>query len=345
MTQIYNGKIELDEMAKNSSGGTEIMARRVATLDKDLLKEFQIVVSRMGDVELDPTKIRILYIHDLVGDPANDHLKNDGWNKFHKIVAVSNWQMQRFIDYYHIPWSKCIVMQNAIDPIEWNEEKWLNVKPLNSADRKIKLIYHSTPHRGLEILVPVFQKLCEKYDNLELDVFSSFSIYGWKERDEPYKPIFDACEADPKINYHGTMVNEEVRKALQQAHIFAYPSIWPETSCLALMEAMSAGCICVHSNYGALPETSAQWTHMYHFNEDRQEHAKIFYTVLSNAIDDIHNEPDAVVNRLRTQKSYADIFYSWKPNRIVQWNALFAMLLDQVKDRALEEKMFSYSVH
>lgn len=346
--QIINGVFQNEGMGKNSQGGTEVMARRVESLGKNLLKEFQIVVSRI-EHELDPTKIRIYYAHDLPGDPAADHLKNDGHTNFHKIVFVSNWQMQRYIDFYRIPWSKCIVLQNAIEPIEWNDEKWAEPwyhgSPVNNPKNKIKLIYHTTPHRGLEILIPVFQKLCEKHNNLELDVFSSFELYGWKERDEQYKPLFDACESDPKITYHGTRVNSEVIKALQQAHIFAYPSIWPETSCLAMMEAMSAGCVCVHSNYGALPETAANWSHMYHFNEDRQEHAKIFYTVLSNAIDDIKENSSEFGNRLRTQKSYADIFYAWKPNRVMQWTALLHMLLDQVKDRGMEEKMFSYAVH
>lgn len=338
--QILGGVIMNEGMGKNSRGGSEIMAERVGSLDLELLKNFQIVVSRI-EHELDPTKIRIYYAHDLPGDPASDHLKDDGHTKFHKIVFVSNWQMQRYIDFYRIPWSKCIVMQNAIEPIDWLDNKWLAQKKTG----KIKLIYHTTPHRGLEILIPVFQKLCEKYKNLELDVFSSFELYGWKERDEHYKPLFDACEADPKIKYHGTKENHLIRETLQHAHIFAYPSIWPETSCLSMMEAMSAGCICVHSNYGALPETAANWTHMYHFHEDRQQHAKIFYTVLANAIDDVMNDTASVSNRLKTQKSYADIFYSWEPNRKVQWNALFAMLLDQVKDRGFEEKMFSYSVH
>lgn len=342
--QIIDGVFQNEGMGKNSQGGTEVMARRVESLGKGPLKEFQIVVSRV-EHDLDPTKIRIYYAHDLPGDPAADHLKDDGHTKFHKIVFVSNWQMQRYIDHYRIPWSKCIVMQNAIDPIVFDERKWWGTKPDGSdgSPEKIKLIYHTTPHRGLEILIPVFQKLCEKYDMLELDVFSSFELYGWKERDEHYKPLFDACEADPKINYHGTRINEEVIKSLQQAHIFAYPSIWPETSCLSMMEAMSAGCVCVHSNYGALPETAANWTSMYHYNEDRQEHAKIFYTVLANTIDDILENPSEFGNRLRTQKSYADIFYSWKPNRAMQWNALFHMLLDQVKNRGVEEKMFSYS--
>ena len=101
------------------------------------------------------------------------------------------------------------------------------------------------------------------YDNVHLDVFSSFNAYGWAERDEPYQELFDKIEAHPQMTYHGFKPNNIVRNALQKAHIFAYPSIWMETSCIALMEAMSAGLMCVHPNLAALPETAAvSYTHL-----------------------------------------------------------------------------------
>ena len=87
-----------------------------------------------------------------------------------------------------------------------------------------------------------------------------------------------------------------------------------------------------HSDYAALPETAANWTDMYHFNEDRNEHAKMFYTVLVNSIDEIKEGTFNTPNRFMTQKNYADIFYSWKPNRVLQWEAFFKMLLDQIGD-------------
>lgn len=265
--------MEVNELSKNAKGGTELMMERLhSSVDKELLDQCQIIPSRVR--ELDETKIRILWQHDLPGDPESEHLKNGGHDRFHKIVFVSNWQMQAYINYYNIPWSKCVVMQNAITPIVPQE------KPKD----KIKLIYTPTPHRGLQILVPVFEKLCEEFDNIELDVYSSFKLYGWEERDTPYQELFDRCKNNPKINYHGTVSNDELREALSKSHIFAYPSIWPETSCLCLLEAMSAGLVCVHPNFAALPETAANWTYMYQWNENPSEHAATFHMILSDAI-------------------------------------------------------------
>ena len=322
--------IAQDSLSVNANGGTELMKRGLeARLDPELLKEFQIFVSRVEE-ELDETKIRILWLHDLPGDPASEHLKDGGWKKFHKLVFASNWQMQAYINYYQIPWSKCIVLQNAIDPINTIE------KPKAGP---IRLAYWSTPHRGLNILVPVFEKLCEIYDNIELDVYSSFKLYGWEQRDEPYKDLFEQCEAHPKINYYGTVPNEELRKNLKNTHIFAYPSTWPETSCITLMEAMSAGLLCVHSNYAALPETAANWTMMYQYSEDLQEHAGMFYQVLAGAIESLNNE-----NVQQRISSHANVFYNWNVRKI-QWEALLQSLLHE--DRSLpkeESSFFSYKV-
>jgi UDP-glucose:(glucosyl)LPS alpha-1,2-glucosyltransferase len=296
-------------------GGTELMVERLKnSLPEDLLSNFQIIATRLNEA-LDESKIRIAYIHDLAEDPQLNYLANGGWSKFHLLVFVSNWQMQSFIAKFNIPWSKCLVIQNAIEPMPAQGGK---------ADDVVRLIYTPTPHRGLEILVPVFLKLLETHGkdiDLRLDVFSSFELYGWGERDKQFEPLFQMCKDHPSINYHGSAPNDVIREHLQKADIFAYPSIWTETSCLCLIEAMSAGLICVHPNLGALAETSANWTYQYQFQENKSQHAGIFYNILTIALQNIKND-DTLKARLLNQKTYADQFYNWN-TRKDQWLALF----------------------
>lgn len=309
-----------DSLAVNAKGGTELMKYGLQSrLPEDLLNEFQIFVSRVEE-EPDESKIRVYWLHDLPGDPSADSLKNGGWNKFHKLVFASNWQMQAFINHYGIPWSKCVVLQNAITPIPHHE------KP---NDGTIRLAYWSTPHRGLNILVPVFDKLCEKYDNIELDVYSSFKLYGWEQRDQQFEALFDACRNHPKINYHGSIPNEELRANLEKTHILAYPSIWQETSCITLMEAMSAGLLCVHPNYGALAETAAGWTHMYQWHEDLNSHAHGFYQMLDTAIENYYDE--GMQSRINSGAAYANVFYNWE-YRKMQWEALLQSLVNEPRE-------------
>jgi glycosyltransferase involved in cell wall biosynthesis len=296
-------------------------------LGKKFLADFQIIPSRVR--ELDESKIRVLWCHDLPEDPESLHLANYGWKKFHKIVFVSNWQAQRYIEKYNIPWSKTVVLKNAIEPIETTEKTY----------DKINLVYHTTPHRGLQLLVPVFKKLCEKHENIHLDVYSSFNAYGWGDRDIPYQKLFEDIEAHENMTYHGFQENSIVRKKLSESHIMAYPSIWPETSCISLMEAMSAGLLCVHPNFAALPETACDWTMMYGFIENHNSHATQFYHVMDGAIELIRNNRHDIDMKLKGQQSYVNLFYSWEI-RIKQWEHMLNSLRNM--PRNFEKKVFSY---
>jgi len=311
--------IEWPNEAKNAMGGTELLMRRIyERLPRDLLKEVQIVPTRLSK-PLDPKRIRIAYIHDLPHDPSVNYLKDGGHSKFHHIVFVSNWQMQQFIGVYGIPWSKCKVIRNGIVPFEEHR------KPTD----RLRIIYTPTPHRGLSILAGVFDQLCKKYDYIELEVFSSFDLYGWGERDKEFEPLYNFLRNHPKCHYHGTVPNDEVRDAIKQSHIFAYPSIWNETSCLCLMEAMSAGLVCVHPNLGALYETAANLTFQYQFQEDNTKHAKLFGYMLDTAIRDI--DKSEVQSGLSVQKGYAKAFYNIE-NSAQQFEGLIRSLLSEPRE-------------
>jgi len=326
--------IEKNRLSKRSTGGTELMMNRLygGLIPRDLLEQFQIIPSRLEDLELD--KYRIYYVHDLVEDPeVRNALGNDGHRRFHAIVAVSNWQAQRMIDLLGVPWSKMVVLQNAIEPLEI-------IDPAKRDYSTIRLIYASTPHRGLNILLPVFDKLCDVYPNLHLDVFSSFAMYGWKHRDDQYKELFDFMEKHPKITSHGYQSQEVVRRAFTNAHMFTYPSTWKETSSLCLMEAMSAGLVCVHPNYGALFETACNWTHMYNWNEDPQAHAELFYSIMREALNYVQDE--SIQQRCRAQSVFTNSFYNWKI-RARQWQALLTNIINAKLPKDIPPASYVYN--
>lgn len=319
-----------DSLSTNAMGGTELMKFGLQShITEDLLDNFQIFVSRVEE-PFDETKIRIYWSHDLCDDPATEILRDGGWKNFHRLVFVSNWQMQTFIAKYDIPYSHCVVLRNAIQPFDFIK------KPTD----KIRIGYWSTPHRGLNILVPVFEKLSERYDNIELDVFSSFKLYGWEQRDEPFEALFDRCIAHDKINYHGSVPNEQIREYVKQAHILGYPSIWPETSCLTMIEAMAGGMLCVHPNYAGLPETSGGLTYMYQFQEELNSHANMFYYMLDNAINSFFS-PE-MQNRLQLQSIYANSIYSWG-SRSQEWRELLTSMLGMPRELPKPEFVYRTS--
>lgn len=288
----------------DAKGGTEMMAERISAIVSELGLDDEVNIIHSRVRELSEDKHNILVLHDTWDDPEVQFLKDPAERaKFAKLVFVSNQQFQSYHFNLGIPYSDAIILRNAIDPINPSE-------PKPDPTERVNLIYHTTPHRGLELLVPCFVELAKVHgDNIHLDVFSSFNAYGWAHRDEPYEPLFDVIRNHPQMTYHGYQPNGVVREALEKAHIFAYPNIWPETSCIAVMEAMSAGLDVVCPNNAALFETTGGFTNSYQFTEDPQEHAQRFVNLLHNAI--LHCKEGLHLPRLNQTKSYTDNLYSW----------------------------------
>lgn len=311
---------ESNEVDKNAMGGTELQKHELyRRLDDSLLDDFQIICSRVR--ALDKDRMRVLWLHDLPNDPESAHLADGGWKNFDKLVYVSHWQRQQYEMFLGVPPSAGVVLQNSINPIE------AHTKP--DVDDVIRLVYYSTPHRGLSILNEVFKHLSPQWQanglNVELEVFSSFELYGWGQRDEPFQPLFDELRGQDKVVYHGAVPNEEIHEAIQRSHIWCLPSIWPETACICLMEAMSGGLTCVHSSLAGLPETAANWTMMYDITEDMQDHVNRFAQWLVNAVNMVAAKDERYDQRLHMQKSYADGFYSWD-TREIQWQQFLTHL-------------------
>ena len=305
--------MERNEVNKDSKGGTELLQERLygGDIPRELLEKVQIVFSRARD--LDPDKKKIYYCHDLPEDPESSRLSDPMYRKkFDKFIFVSNWQMEKYNEVRGVEYNKSTVIKNSIVPIDTTKR---------TKSDKIRLIYHTTPHRGLQLLVPAFVELCKRHDDITLDVYSSFKIYGWEQRDAQYQELFDICRNHPNIKYHGTVSNDEIREALLSADIFAYPSIWKETSCLSLIEAMSAGLLCIHPNLAALSETSMGLTWMYQWNEDANAHAGGFMQVLHQGIEVMRNQREAIEADLKLQKIQVDRVHGWN-NKANEWKAL-----------------------
>ena len=303
-------KVDLDKNAvyKNAKGGSELLRDALhQRLPLKLWNKYNIILSRVRDEFFDdrPT---ILWLHDLPQDPESQHLaEQSSRDRFAKIVYVSNWQQEKYNLFLGIPYDEGVVLKNAIEPIPVHE------KP---KEGKIKLIYFSTPHRGLNILESAIRVLSQKRSDFEVDVYSSFELYGWGERDKEFQSLYDKLNELDCVNYYGTVSNDEIRKALESAHILAYPSIYLETSCLVAIEAMAAGCLTIVPNYGALIETCAEFAWMYNWEPDQAKHAEKFANILNSAINSYWDP--GLQSILKMQTSYFNYFYSWDL-RIHEW--------------------------
>lgn len=303
-------KLHNDEVGCNAMGGTELQAAYLMKyVDNELLNKFQIVISRCRELQDKP---RLFWVKDLHLDPEVQKLKDTNFlNQFEYVIHNSYWQRDMYRGYLGVPYDKQHVLKNAIEPSDVNLISKFQPK-------KVKLIYSSTPQRGLNILYSVFDELYKEDKDIELNVYSSFDIYGHYERNKPFLPLFEKCKEHPGINYYGSVSHEELLERTKENHILAYPSIWEESSCITSLENASAGNLIVTNNFGALAETTAGFAHSYDYTPDVNVHANRFYDKLKSAINSIRTRKyygvygDDLELHLSEQKKYIDHFYNWE---------------------------------
>ena len=296
----------------NPRGGTEIL---LAYLHKyvpaETLDKINLITSVCDPALLSKTKPNVLWQHVNTDQRVAQGLSDPNFvAALDKIVFVSNWQRHKFHITYPMPLSKSTVLLNAIEPIEFVDK---------NRNGRLKLIYTSTPWRGLDVLIESFRTL--NRDDIELDVYSSTVIYGSNFMKDDFKWLYDRCRATKNVNYRGYATNKAVRRAVQGAHIFAYPSTFEETSCLAAIEAGAAGCKLTLTNLGALPETCGGHASYTEFLPEKMQLVENYAKLLNSKIDQFWDKYD---EREEQSKVFNEM-YSWH-TRATEWITLIDSL-------------------
>ena len=299
----------LGRIKNDSFGGSESQFRLLLKyVPEDMFKGVNLILNNTDPKLIDPERKNILWLHHFVNMSEVQNIKSkDYFNKIDYFVFNSHWNYEKYRYKFNIPESQSVVLPNAIEEID-NKKK-----PTN----KINLIYHTTPWRGLEILLNVFERLNLK--NVNLNVCSSTIIYGnffFEISDKKYEKIYQRCKDMKNVNYLGYQKHEELIKLLQETHVCAYPSCWIETSCISAIEAMAAGCQVVTSNLGALYETCSPFARLVHFNQDLNIFEKLYEQELNNSIKHYWSAENQ--KKLANQSQAINENYSWK-NRSQEW--------------------------
>ena len=296
-----------------SFGGSENQFRLLLKyLSDESFKDINLILNDTNPNLLEKDRINILWVHHFVNQKEIINLGIKEYvDKLDYIVFNSNWNFEKFGYQFKIPESKSIVIRNAIEKIEFQE------KPKD----KINLIYHTTPWRGLVHLVKVFKSL--NLENVELNVCSSTKIYGKKFDDinaKDFENIFNNCKNTKNINYLGFLNNNKIIELLKNMHIYSFPSIWPETSCISAIESMAAGCEVVTTNLGALYETCTPFSALICFDKNLDNLEKKYSVALLNSIKNYWSYENQ--KKLKLQRETINLLYSWE-TRSVEWKNFF----------------------
>lgn len=173
--------------------------------------------------------------------------KNDWsecYDKLDRIIVLSYAHYAWLIDKHPEIKSKVFIGSNGlkVDLIEEVESETVPARD------PYKIIYASSPDRGLLQLIKIFQRAREIIPSLTLHVFYGFnnldkladSKSSWASK---FKRDIEPYLHTPGIYWRGRVSQNELYKEWLSASLWCYPSNFWETSCITCMEAQAMGAI------------------------------------------------------------------------------------------------------
>jgi GR25 family glycosyltransferase involved in LPS biosynthesis/glycosyltransferase involved in cell wall biosynthesis len=209
-----------------------------------------LIISRYMCVFVDHTiKSQKVYIwvHDTTFQPFYSgqvmrdngaHLFANMENRIDGVIVLTEFHKQLTRRNYSIPENKIHVIGNAI-----LTDKFL---AQNITKDRYKFIYTSCPKRGLDILLKLFPVIHGEFPDAQLYIYRGDESFTEGQREEMKKY--------PYIHYMGAKSNDVVIQEFLSAGVWLYPTNFVETYCISALEAQMAGCMCITSQIGSLPE-------------------------------------------------------------------------------------------
>jgi glycosyltransferase involved in cell wall biosynthesis len=194
-----------------------------------------------------PTRKRLLWSGDSYDQFSNYGLGDKRVQKMiDALLTVSEWQANTLSAASGFDRNKAWVLGNGIH--------LANFEGTTEARQSIRMIYSSTPHRGLIHVPALLTELRKTHPDLECHIFSSYTVYD-QQNVRKFDELKAELERTPGCVLHPSVLQHELAKEFKKSRILFYPCDYEETSCITAMEAQAAGCVVVSSALAALPET------------------------------------------------------------------------------------------
>lgn len=181
-----------------------------------------------------------LWSHDLACLGMEKHENYDGvlvLSEFHKNFVRGMFPM--------IPEEKLIVFRNGIDVEHFYDA------PKNPN----KMLYMSSPDRGLDKAILVIEEARKTLPDLELHLGYSFNNMIKMGKTAEAQKLMDMINERPWVTMHGNMNREQLTKMLSDGAVWIYPTDFQETFCKTALEMICSKVFPVYHGIGALVDT------------------------------------------------------------------------------------------
>lgn len=192
-------------------------------------------------------------------------------NKLKKIVVLSNWHKQKFLEVISKDNPNIIsiieplitIIGNAIDMNRFDkiqssisEKGKEKIVDNENIKKQMRFIYSSCPTRNLEEVVKIFSKIRKRYPYAELHIFSDFeNSYAKTYFSEHNMNFKEEIQQIPGVFVNGRISQQELANEMMKSKYWLYlPTNFDETYCITALEMQCAHVIPITTSNGALEE-------------------------------------------------------------------------------------------
>lgn len=184
-----------------------------------------------------------LWCHDLYTQGVESQ------QNFDKQICLSNFHKSYVMAMQGLSEDKIWVSRNGIVPERFKDRLSIKKNPM-------KLVYPSSPDRGLDKLIPMLDMVREKHP-IELHVF-----YGFENLYKSGPAMIALADKirlmiseRPWIKYHGNTEQKELMNHFMEASMWVHPANFIESFCLTALEIVCSGTYTITRTLGALKDT------------------------------------------------------------------------------------------
>lgn len=168
---------------------------------------------------------------------------------FDGILALSEFHKNWLHHIYDVPKEKIYLTGNGIEPSRFKIEGEEFDKNPN------KIVYSSSPDRGLEQVIAVMDEVIKEMPDAELHVFYGFQNMRAMGQNEMADTFEKMLASRSYIRNRGNIPQAELTQEFESAAIWLYPTTFLETYCITAIEALCSGVYPIVRKFGALPDT------------------------------------------------------------------------------------------
>lgn len=187
-----------------------------------------------------------LWCHDLYTQGVESQ------QNFDKHICLSKFHKEYVCSMQGLSEDKVWISRNGIVPERFAEKKNIKKNPM-------KLVYPSSPDRGLEKLIPILDLVREKHP-VELHVFYGFdNLYkSGPQMTALADRLRKMISERPWITYHGNTEQVILTNHLMEASLWVHPASFIESYAITALEMVCAGVYPITRKLGALTNTLAE---------------------------------------------------------------------------------------